>query len=146
MKQLKALLILMVILALGLIACKKDEESIYTLLLTSKTWGKPLILHRPGNIGMWTLTNCGEYNNFLDNGVFTFKDECTGNMKEGKWSWTDNGQELLIDYQGTLPSSNNKRLIILELSDTLLHTYEMNYLVTDTSEGYWEKKYRPRKK
>lgn len=145
MKYLSTVLFLVIIFILSLNSCKKEKESLDTLLLTSKTWGKPTILHIPGNVGSWIFSTCEEYNNFLKNGVYSWKDECTGNIIEGKWSWANTGRELLIDYQGSLLVINNKRLIILELSDTLLHTYEMSYNVSDTSGGYWEKKYRPRK-
>jgi len=144
MKNFATTFFLVMVLFLSMNSCKKEKEPSDTSLLTSKTWGKPSILHRPGNEGMWNGTTCGEYNNFQNNGVFTWKEECTGFSVEGKWTWTTMGQELFVDYQGALPVINNKRVIILELSDTLLHTYEMSYNVSDTSGGYWEKKYRPR--
>jgi hypothetical protein len=144
MKQLPKAIYLILILILTLSSCKKENES-STSLLTSKTWGKPKILHQPGNVGMWTGTTCGEFNNFLTNGVYSRKDECTGYGVEGEWSWTIKGKELFLDFKGALPVINNRRLVIVELSDTLLHTYEMSYNVSDTSGRYWEKKYRPRK-
>lgn len=71
MKKLTTIGFLVIILALSMNSCEKEKEPSDTSLLTSKTWGKPKILHKPGNEGMWTGTTCEESTNFLENGVFT---------------------------------------------------------------------------
>jgi len=106
MKSLTFLLLLFILLVLCLDSCKEEEGSAETLLLTSKTWGMPLILPWPANVGMWTSTSCGEYHHFLENGLHTWKDECTGHILEGTWSCAIAGKEILINYQSALTAQD----------------------------------------
>lgn len=142
MNRIRLKLILAVLISLNISSCHKDSDSSRDLLLTSKTWGKRMILHRPDNTGMWTGTLCGESTNFGSNGEFSRKDDCFGIIVNGKWSWTNPDNQIYIDYEGALPSINNKRVKIIELSDTLLHTMELYDGSTDTPAAYWELKYR----
>lgn len=134
---------LLILVFLAFTACSINEESKQTNFLTSKTWGKPQILHVPDNMGFWGGTSCGESYSFTKNGGYTRKEDCRDFGITGTWTWMKIGDEILIDYQNNMPY--NHKMKILQLSDTLLHTLERDEHEEENSKNYWEKKYRPRK-
>jgi hypothetical protein len=125
-------------------SCDKEEESKYDSLLTSKTWGQPTVLHRPGNLGYWSEATCpaGQATVFYRNGNYLHNNYCLNNTLDGKWSWIVQDDEIMLEifYKGI--KQRTSIVTIIELSDSLLVTREREQ--NEPVESYFELKYKPR--
>ena len=122
-------------------ACNKDENE-FKKVLTSTDWGKPEIVRIPGYIGMITLNSCGESHQFSDNGIYYFKyKNCSLHLEwDCDWEWVEENKKLKLLSDGVIPY--DIIIEIVELNEALLHTKEWKGK-SDTTEAYWEYKYRP---
>lgn len=129
-----------ILLILLLAACNKEEKE-FKKALTSTDWGKPEIIRMPGT-GYITLNSCGESHQFSENGTYYFKyKNCSLNLEwECEWEWIEENKKLKLLSDGVIPY--DVIIEIVELNEGLLHTKEWKGK-PDTTEAYWEYKYRP---
>ena len=124
-------------------SCNDDGGSV-THLLTSKTWGKPVVLYSPPS-GFYTITSCLESYNFRASGSYAFINYCNPTkVINGNWSWIKVGQEIKLEtsFNGILQKTF--RIIILELTSGLLHVRQIEITEPLDSVNYWELQYKPK--
>jgi hypothetical protein len=126
----------------GLAACN-GEKPTYTELLTSRTWGKPEILHQPPSADH-TINDCTEYHNFKVDGTYLFYDDCYPEVYYvGKWNWEKMGQEIRLESSSKNLPPKVLSILVYELTERALHTKEREAQEPSHTENYWEKVYRP---
>lgn len=123
-------------------SCNKDEKEFSVPdPLTSTDWGKPEIVKIPDYIGWITQNNCAESHQFSENGTYYFKYlNCFNVEWECEWEWVEENKKLKLNSDEVIPY--DVIIEIVKLNSGLLHTKEWKGK-SDTTEAYWEYKYRP---
>ncbi|GEM_PF-2064141 len=125
-----------------------DDNPTPNDLLTSTTWGKPELVHQP-SAGFTETKSCAVESttyNFNSDGSYRYFDVCnsTNFQMDGKWSWTQSGKEIKLETIYNDVPQKTYRILILELSNQLLHTKQMEYSEPLNTAQYVELKYRPK--
>jgi hypothetical protein len=142
MKRTISILTSIVFIILIIVSCKKKDDSSGPELFSSTTWRRSQILHRPEATGWTGWTTCSVYNIYGSNGGFTWQDECDASKTlSGSWAWTIDEKELHVNVQSSAILSKKVKIILL--SDTLLHTIEIYDNQMGFPEDYWELLYKP---
>jgi hypothetical protein len=126
-----------------LTSCGKSDDPIETLLLISKVWGKPEIVHTSS--GYSATTTCGESHIFTSNGSYKKTNDCGSEIFNGTWTWTQIGKEIRLETSFNNIPQRTYILTILNLSNDLLHVKERFESEPPDTYNYRELKYRPRK-